>query len=206
MDRLTSTDSARDYAAHLLVGELVALRPTTEGDLAVLDAWWHDASHAPLQRGVVLPGPPGSAVEEIRRWSTNDGASADVGFSVEERSTGGLGGHLTLWGSSWWSRSAELSIMMGPDHQGRGLGSDAVRVALRYAFEELGLHRVSLRVWAFNDRALAVYRRAGFTEEGRLREVAFHAGAWHDHVLMSVLEREWRTARVDGPRGVATLP
>ncbi|WP_222710388.1 GNAT family N-acetyltransferase [Quadrisphaera setariae] len=195
MADLTSADGARSYGAGLLVGDLVQLRPLVEDDLGLLDAWWHDVAHAPLQRGVVVPRSPGSASAQFRSWSTNDGKTADVGFSVVERSTGDLAGHVTLWGASWWDRSAKLAIILGPDHQGRGLGPDALEVLLRYAFDELGLHRVSLEVWAFSDRAIAAYRRAGFIEEGRLREVAFHAGTWHDHVLMAVLEHEWRGRR-----------
>ncbi|PWJ51154.1 Protein N-acetyltransferase, RimJ/RimL family [Quadrisphaera granulorum] len=195
MDDLTSTDGARSYAAGLLVGELVQLRPLADGDLPLLDAWWQRSEDKALQAAVVVPRPAGSATEQFRSWSANDGRTADVGFSVVERATDELAGHVTLWGATWWDRSAELAIILGPDHQGRGLGPDAVAVLLRYAFDELGLHRVALKVWAYNDRALAAYRRAGFTEEGRLREVAFHAGTWHDHVIMSVLEHEWRARR-----------
>ncbi|WP_180357829.1 GNAT family N-acetyltransferase [Streptomyces sp. NP160] len=164
---MSSTGTARAYAASLLVGDLVQLRALAEQDLAQLDAWWQDVAHAPLQRGAVVPRPLGTAVEQFRSWSANDGSTPDVGFSVVERTTGQLAGHLTLWGAGWGDRSAELGVLLGPEHQGRGLGPDALRVLLRYAFDELGLHRVSLEVWAFNDRALAAYRRAGFTEEGR---------------------------------------
>ncbi|MGI4895653.1 MAG: GNAT family N-acetyltransferase, partial [Janthinobacterium lividum] len=69
--------------------------------------------------------------------------------------------------------------------------TDAVRTLVAYAFSELGLHRVQLGAWAFNSRALAAYANAGFTEEGRRREVVFHDGHWYDEVLMSVLEDDW---------------
>lgn len=193
MAELTNTDDARNYAAGLLIGDVVQLRATSDEDLPLLDAWWHDVAQAPVQRGVVVPRQLGSAVDQFRRWSTNDAETSSIGLSVVERSTGELAGHVTLWGATWWNRSAELAIILGPDHQGRGLGPDAVRVLLRYAFDELGLHRVALKTWAFNDRAITAYRRAGFTEEGRLREVGFHAGRWHDEVLMSVLDHEWRS-------------
>ncbi len=63
--------------------------------------------------------------------------------------------------------SAELQIRIGERRaQGRGYGSEAVRLLLRHAFRELGLRRVTLHVLASNERALAVYRRAGFVEQG----------------------------------------
>ena len=72
---------------------------------------------------------------------------------------------------------------------------DAVRVLLRFGFDGLGLHRISLGVFAFNTRALHVYRELGFTEEGRIRDHWFRDGAWHDDVRMAILAEEWRTAR-----------
>ena len=60
-----------------------------------------------------------------------------------------------------------------------------------HAFEELNLHRVSLRVYTFNERAMKSYAKLGFVEEGRLRQAMFRHGAWHDVVLMAILADEW---------------
>lgn len=78
---------------------------------------------------------------------------------------------------------------------GRGLGQDVTRTVLRYAFEVLDLHRVDLRVLAFNERAIGCYRRCGFVEEGREREAARIGEEWHDDVIMSVLAREYAALR-----------
>jgi RimJ/RimL family protein N-acetyltransferase len=56
----------------------------------------------------------------------------------------------------------------------------------------LKLHRISVRVVAYNARALGAYRKCGFTTEGREREAAFVDGAWHDDVMMGILDREYR--------------
>ncbi len=191
MDQITSADAAESYAAGLLVGRRTRLRVLEEADLPVLDRWWQHVDTSALQRDAVVTQPAGAVSEQFRRWSANDPTSPDVGFSVVDLADGQLVGHVTLWGANWRTRAAELGIVIGHEHRGRGLGTDALRVLLRLAFSELGLHRVELRTWAYNDVALAAYRRVGFTEEGRRREVAFHAGHWHDEVLMSVLDREW---------------
>ena len=167
------------------------LRALQESDLPVLDRWWQHVDTTTLQRDAVVPQPAGSAVDRFRRWSANDPASPDVGFSVIDLTDEQLVGHVTLWGATWRTRTAELGVIIGDEHRGRGLGTDALRVLLRLAFDDLGLHRVELRTPAYNDAALAAYRRVGFAEEGRRREVTFHAGHWHDEVLMSVLDHEW---------------
>ena len=61
-----------------------------------------------------------------------------------------------------------------------------------HAFEPLGLHRVALSVFAFNERAIRAYRRVGFVIEGRAREAIWRDGRWWDELHMSVLEPEWR--------------
>jgi RimJ/RimL family protein N-acetyltransferase len=75
-------------------------------------------------------------------------------------------------------------------HVGKGLGTEATRLVLRFAFEQLKLHRISVRVIAYNHRAIRAYEKCGFVIEGREREAAFVNGAWHDDVIMGVLDRE----------------
>ena len=89
-------------------------------------------------------------------------------------------------------RRARLAIGLFDERRlGQGLGREAVRLLLGYAFVALGLHRVSLRVVAYNERAIRCYRACGFREEGRERESAFVAGQWHDDVIMGVLASEF---------------
>lgn len=57
--------------------------------------------------------------------------------------------------------------LFAPEHRGRGLGTEAVRLLLAHAFGTLGLATVRVRVLAFTARALACYRRCGFREMGR---------------------------------------
>ena len=66
---------------------------------------------------------------------------------------------------------------------------------LRFAFEELNLHRVSLTVLDTNERAIACYRKCGFVEEGRLREDWYQEGRYHDLIVMGVLAPEFRGRR-----------
>ena len=88
---------------------------------------------------------------------------------------------------------AEYGIFLGEDDaRGRGIGTAAAKLMLRYAFEEAGLHRVYLRVLADNVPAIRSYEKAGFVKEAYLRESVFLDGVYRDVILMSVLEEEWR--------------
>ena len=79
-----------------------------------------------------------------------------------------------------------------PSLLGQGLGQEATRLVLAHAFGPAGLHRVDLRVLAYNTRAIACYRACGFVEEGRERQAALVDGTWHDFVVMGILESDRR--------------
>jgi RimJ/RimL family protein N-acetyltransferase len=77
------------------------------------------------------------------------------------------------------------------DIWGKGYGTDAMRIILRYAFTELNLHRVSLTVSEYNPRAIQSYLNAGFVEEGRLRGDEYRDGRRYDLIYMGILREEW---------------
>lgn len=79
-----------------------------------------------------------------------------------------------------------------------GIGSWAVQQTVDYAFSELHLHRLSLDVFSFNPRAQHVYEKAGFVQEGVLRDAVIDPadGSYADDILMAILEDEWRSRKV----------
>lgn len=185
----TSGEQAQAHGRGVLRGELVSLRPLQDDDVALLERWWNDPENAALQQRVVRPQPAASFTDIVRGWSANATGSG-VGFTVVDLGDTSVAGHATLFGASMPGRCAKLAIMIGPEHVGRGLGTDAVRVLTGYGFQEMGLHRIELTVWSFNQRARRAYAAAGFIEEGRRRDAVFHGGAWYDEVLMARLETD----------------
>jgi RimJ/RimL family protein N-acetyltransferase len=190
---LDDADGARAYGASILRGEKVYLRELRDDDLPLLVKWWNDPQAAALQTLVVRPQPESTIVEKFRAWSANQ-ESTRAWFTIVAQEDDGLVGSISLFCAQAPTRAATLAISIGPEHWSRGLGTDALWVMVRYGFQELGLNRIGLGVWAFNDRAIAAYRKAGFVEEGRRRQMTFHAGRFHDEVLMRILRTEWDEA------------
>lgn len=85
------------------------------------------------------------------------------------------------------NRCATFAVVIGPEHQSRGLGTEATSLMMNYGFTELGLHRIELMVNADNSRGIAAYQRAGFEQEGLLRSKLFYGGQFHDQILMAAL-------------------
>lgn len=74
---------------------------------------------------------------------------------------------------------------------GKRLGTEVTELILRYAFFDLKLHRVDLRVLEYNHRAINCYKNCGFTIEGMEREGAFIEGNYETDIIMSILDREY---------------
>ena len=79
-----------------------------------------------------------------------------------------------------------------PGDWGKGYGTDAMRIILRYAFAELNFHRVSLLVFEYNHRAIRSYEKAGFQVEGRQRQQINRDGQRWDVIAMGILQSEWK--------------
>lgn len=88
-------------------------------------------------------------------------------------------------------RKAEYGIFIGEaSARGRGIGTAAAKLMIRYCFEELKLHRLFLRVYADNRQAVRSYEKAGFVREAYLRDDVYVDGRFRDIVLMAVLNQE----------------
>jgi len=195
----TGATEAQSYGSTILEGDRVRFRALDDGDLPDLVRWWRAPEWAVLQQILVRPRPEAPIVEMFRSWSKSE-RSGEVGFSVVDRASGELVGHVTLFGAALPVRAATLAVMIGSEHVGRGYGTDAVRLLTTYGFREMGLNRIEIQVHAFNDRARAVYRKVGYVEEGVRREAVFHDGRFHDEVIMSALARDWPADSSSGPR------
>ena len=89
------------------------------------------------------------------------------------------------------TRHADIDIFLGPDHQDRGLGTDAMRTVARHLMEDRGHHRLTLTTATTNERAIHCYEKAGFRRVG-VTEASDRnqlTGEWRDEWLMERVER-----------------
>ncbi|MEO6549412.1 MAG: GNAT family protein [Ferruginibacter sp.] len=103
-------------------------------------------------------------------------------------------GHISLGGISWKNRSARITrVLIGDTTQhGKGRCQFMIKEALRIAFTELNLHRVSLGVYLDNTAAARCYQKAGFVSEGIQRDILWYKDAWRSINEMSILASEWQ--------------
>jgi RimJ/RimL family protein N-acetyltransferase len=132
-----------------------------------------------------------STAEQRKELDEETRSDKSFFFAVRPLDTDQKIGFTALW-INWPHRDAFVAIGIGErSYWGKGYGTDAMRLTLRYAFEELNLHRVSLTVWGVNERAIRSYINAGFKLEGRVRENMQRDGRRLDTLVMGILRSEF---------------
>jgi RimJ/RimL family protein N-acetyltransferase len=178
--------------------ERLRLRPFAMGDLEGLAAiqvlpevarflYWE-----PRTREEVEP-----ALAQLIAKTEIESEDESISLAVQPRAGGPLLGYVSLWLRSEEHRQAEIGFVFHPDAQGHGYATEATRVVLRLAFEQLHAHRVFGRTDGRNQGSANLMRRLGMRQEAHFREAEMFKGAWADELVFAILHRDWE----DGPFG-----
>ena len=183
----------RSWFPEALEGERIVLRRHVSGNLAAFHRWYADPEIARLARYQEAPMRP----DEIDRFFAARVLGTEaLAMAVHEKPTNRLIGTCAFSQLDADNGSALFHITIGEkDAWGRGYGTEATRLLIDHAFGSLGLHRIALTVFSFNERAIKAYRSVGFLVEGRAREAIWRDGRWWDEIAMSCLESDWRRLR-----------
>lgn len=171
----------------MIPGRRIRLRAIEPDDLPDYHRWLNDPD---VIRHLSIYAPLSMPDEEAWYDAMRSDAN-QVAFAIETEAGQHIG-NVGLMDINSKDRSAELGIVIGDKEQwGKGYGRDAIQTMLTFAFGEMNLNRIYLRVFADHASAVELYRRRGFVEEGRLRENIYAEGRYHDMLLMSILKREF---------------
>ncbi|MHB7935741.1 GNAT family N-acetyltransferase [Staphylococcus haemolyticus] len=86
----------------------------------------------------------------------------------------------------WVNRNSELFIYIGDEeYWGKGYGTQALELIIKFAFNNLNLHMLYLEVFSYNKNATKTYERLGFKQDGILRQSKFQDGKYYDKIIMS---------------------
>jgi len=182
----------------MLKGEMVSLRPIKRADVPLFLKWFNDPE---VTQYLALYLPLTEMAED--KWieeSTSTRANTDVGFVIEAtnkevpQTIGSIGLHKL----NQKDREATLGIAIGEkEYWGKGYGCEAVRLIVRFGFEQMNLHRISSSAYSFNERSLNLHRKVGFVKEGVRRKAAFKNGQYWDMIEFGMLEIEWKSLAIN---------
>ena len=158
----------------------------------------------------------GSSLEELERWLPwvhprygradalrfiRDSAAAWVegrayDFAIRRPESPELHvGNISIWATSRRERAGEVGYWISSADTGDGIATEAATSVLAVGFEEMALHRVTLRIAVGNLPSERVAEKLGFVHEGLLRKEVMVGGEWLDHTLWAMLEEEYHVER-----------
>jgi len=180
-------DAFRDQP--VLRGRRVRLEPL---DLAVLEPYWRMLQDPEGRR---LTGTHAQFTrEQVEQWlRTRQDQTDRADWAVVDAATGDFLGEVVVNDLDADNGSAGFRIALGGPHvYGRGIGTEATRLAVDHVLDEVRLHRLELQVYAHNPRARRVYEKCGFLLEGRRRDALLWDGARYDVLDMAILATDRR--------------
>ncbi len=176
-----------------LEGKKVRLRAIRNEDLEEMLEMFSDFEQV---RQFVFQGPPfpPTRKDEQNFIESNSMMKETYNFAIETLDGEYIGG-CGISKIGWVSRVAMVGIWIGREEfQGKGYGSDAMRVLCRFLFEQVNVRKIALTVHGFNKRAIGSYKKVGFRVEGQLRDAMYRNGSYHDVIWMGMFQDEFKAA------------
>lgn len=182
----------------IITGERMILRPFKEDDFDEMIVILNEPDVRMLTGSAVneeeCAEPFSEAdLDKMRAWYASRNEQIDrMDLAVIDRQTGYLVGEAVLNEYDEVTRNVNFRILIGKSGEGRGIGSEATKMILQYAFEVLLLHKVSLEVFSFNPRAERVYVKNGFLLEGVRREDFRFQDEYIDTRIYGMLKSDYK--------------
>ena len=170
-------------------GKLVTLRAMSREDMQFVCDMFNDPVLEDLVVGWAFP----LSIDQQNKWFDNNmSASVNHRFIIETESDGAVG-IATLTNIDWKNRTATHGIKLSSvSKRSKGIGTDTVMAIMRYAFDELGLHRLDGSWFDSNVASKRLYTKCGWKEEGTRKECVYKHGRWRDLTITGILDYEYR--------------
>ncbi len=181
-------------ATTFLRGKRTTLRPISQTDAPLLIEWNND----PETRKYLGRNFPLSELDEkawIEKVSIVSKHPSDIVLIVESLDTKEAVGIIGLHSIDWVNRNATTGTMLGTGHRSKGLATDAKMALLEYAFETLGMHKITSRAFSANVKSIEYSKRCGYEVVTILKDDIFREGTWQDVTLLACFYDEWKKAK-----------
>ena len=189
-------DEKSETKSRFLIGKRVYLRALEKEDLIYIRKWSNDPEIRKLT-GEVASISQADADRFLERIYNDNTRKWFVIVIKENDRVIGEAGLLRMF-HAW--RTTDISIIIGEkDAWGKGYGTEAILLLIDYVFRRLNFHRVAIGVVSFNEKAIHFWEKVGFKKEGIQRDGYYYNHKYHDFVMMSILEDEFRELH----RGIA---
>ena len=170
-------------------GQLIYLRQMELSDMNIYQEMLNDET---IASDVVGWSFPVSMSEQVDWFHKVINDPLNKRFSIVMKSTNKVVGMVTLQSIDWHNRSAFHGIKLHTScPKGKGIGTDAVRALMRYAFEEVNLNRLDGCWLDYNIASKKLYEKCGWYAEGTKKEAIFKNGKYHDLIIAGITKKDY---------------
>lgn len=184
---LSGKETAMKYYEKI-PGERIYLSPICTEDKEIYTKWINDASVSDnLGASATVYG------VEREMQTLEEMSKSGHNFAIIRREDDGLLGVINIFDMNQICRNAQCGLFIGEEqHRGKGYGTEALRLIVKYGFETLNLNNIMLKVFDFNKNAVACYEKVGFKRIGARRKAYFVRGQYHDEIFMDILPEDFK--------------
>jgi len=170
---------------------MIELKPLKEQDVQYFYSWINDDEVIKYSLSVFQNMETKQAIDSWFNKLLDN--RDDFQLGIYSRDSKKLIGYAGISNISKYNKSGEYFIFIGDKSQwGKGISTKVTKQIVEIGFNKLGLNRIMLTVSEPNIGGVKSYLKAGFRQEGILREASFRDGQFHDKIVMSLLKMEWK--------------
>jgi RimJ/RimL family protein N-acetyltransferase len=182
-------------------GQRVLLRAVEPGDAEAHFFWDQDSEIARRLDRVWFPRSRAAAERWAERLATREPEDDTFHFEIENLS-GELVGAIATHHCERRAGTFSYGVAVRREHQRRGYAGEAIRLVLRYYFDELRYQKVTVAIHDYNEPSIRLHEKLGFQHEGRLRRLVYTRGRHYDLVMMGLTSEEFAALQ----RGIGGMP
>ncbi|KSU81118.1 Protein N-acetyltransferase, RimJ/RimL family [Fictibacillus enclensis] len=165
---------------------MVKLRSFETADIRELHRWSNDS------RSILMVGRTPLTYEQVLQEVEGKRRNNDLLLGIENEEQQ-LVGWVFLKDIDHGHGRASIGILLAPEARGKGYGKIAMEQMIDVGFKQLRLNKIYLTTRGTNEQAIGLYKKIGFTVEGKLRQHAYVDGQYLDTYFMGILASEWGT-------------
>lgn len=174
----------------MILGKQVALRPLESSD----QPYVHELNSDPVVRGRVVGWDWPTSLSQQMEWFGKSAHATTTHRWIVTDLDGQQIGLSGLWDLDWHNRNAMTALKIGGRNpqRGRGVGSDAIKAVMAFAFYDVGLRRLHSTILADNAPSLRAYvNNCGWSVEGTARKHVWRHGRYVDLLHVGILKEEF---------------
>lgn len=172
-----------------LESERIYLRPLCELDASIILEITMDT-----EIRYMTGTKPTFSLEQIKKHIENiNNDSSRYDFAICLKGNNEMIGELSILNIDEENQKAVFRIsMISIPLTGKGYGTEAIKIVLKFVFEQLTLNRLQLEVFSHNLRGIRAYKKVGFVKEGTLRQSLFYNDTYSDEIIMAILKSDYK--------------